>query len=256
MLRFPRRPVTAMALALMVGACADAPRDPVAVLVAPEARAALEVGSTLPTLPDLIRKNTPGGVSTGDLARAEALWRAGEQASGAEAGELRREADSLAAAPLAAAMDSASLAEAQERLESWISLAGGALGRGQFPELTAALGEAGEFLAGARGANARGERTASVALTLLAADRLAETTPRAVADRLTGGDEVSLAALRGLPGVPSDQESRLRLERIERLVRGAREALAGGRYEVAIRRAYYARELLASEHALVAGGMH
>jgi len=71
-----------------------------------------------------------------------------------------------------------------------------------------------------------------------------------VAARLTAEDEVALASLRQLAGQPSAEEAQRSLERTDRLVRGAREALSAGRYEIAIRRAYYARQLLASEHAL------
>ncbi len=246
----PRRFACLLALALLVPACADAPRDPVALLVAPEARAALEVGSTLPSLPELIRRNTPGA-PTGDLARAETLWReAAGAVDGVQAAELREAAYALAAPALAAAMDSTSLAGTQARLERWIALAGGALRHAEFRDLSTALHEASGDLAAARGAEARGDRVEEVAMTLRAADRLSETTPQAVAARLAAEDEAALGTLRQAGGAPSDEEARRRLERIDRLVRGAREALAAGRYEVAIRRAYYARQLLTAERAV------
>ena len=248
-----RRLARLLAFATLQAACADAPRDPVALLVAPEGRAALEVGSTLPALPDLIRRHTPGA-PTGDLARAETLWReAVVSADPAQAAELREAAYALAAPLLAVAMDSASLAGTQARLERWIDLAGGALRHAEFPDLTAALNEAGGSLAAARGAAARGDRVEAVGLTLRAADRLAETTPQAVAARLSAEDEAALATLRQVAGRPAAEESRRRLERIDRLVRGAREALAAGHYELAIRRAYYARQLLTAERALAGG---
>ncbi len=249
----PRRFARLLPLPLLVAACADAPRDPVALLVAPEARAALEVGSTLPALPDLIRRNTVGPPA-GDLARAEALWReASGVADRVEAAELREAAYALAAPVLAGTMDSAALAGTQARLDRWIGLAGGALRHAEFRDLSTALQDASGYLAAARGAGARGDRVEAVAMTLRAADRLSETTPQAVAARLSAEDEASLATLRQARGQPTE-ESRRSLERIERLVRGAREALAAGRYEVAIRRAYYARQLLVAEHALATGG--
>ena len=249
----PRRLAWLLAVTALPLGCADAPRDPVALLVAPEARAALEVGSTLPALPDLIRQHTVGA-ATGDLARAETLWReAAGAVDGAQAGELREAAYALAAPPLAEAMDSASLAGTQARLERWIGLAGGALRHAEFQDLAAALTEAGQELAAARVAGTRGERVEAVTLTLRAADRLSETTPRAVAARLSAQDEAALAGLRAVAGPPSSEEARRRLERIDRLVRGAREALAGGRFELAIRRAYYARQLLMAERAVASG---
>ncbi len=253
MLPTSRRLACLLALALLPAACADAPRDPVALLVAPEARAALEVGSTLPGLPELVRRNTVGE-PTGDLARAETLWR---EAAGVvdrtEAAQLREASYALAAPALAAAMDSATLAGTQARLERWIALAGGALRHAEFRDLSAALEDARGYLEAARVAWTRGERAEAVAMTLRAADRLSETTPQAVAARLSAEDQAGLATLRQVAGTPSE-ESRRRIERIDRLVRGAREALAAGRYEVAIRRAYYARQLLAAERALAGGG--
>ncbi len=253
MLQTPQRLVCLLVLALAPAACADAPRDPVALLVAPEARAALEVGSTLPALPELIRRSTVGA-PTGDLARAETLWR---EAAGvvdpSEAAQLREASYALAAPALASAMDSATLAGTQARLERWIALAGGALRHAEFRDLSAALEDARAFLQAARVAETRGERSEAVAMTLRAADRLAETTPQAVAARLSAEDEAALVTLKQVAGAPSEESAR-RQERIERLVRGAREALAAGHYEVAIRRAYYARQLLMAERAVAGGG--
>lgn len=220
--------------------------------MAPEAKAALEVGSTLPTLPELVRRGSTAGVPTGDLARAETLWREAAALPGdrAQADQLRDQAYALAAAPLAAVLDSAALSGTQARLERWIELAGNVLRRAEFPDLAAALSDAHSYLVSARALAARGQREAAVALTLRASDRLAETTPQAVAARLTAEDEAALASLRQAAKAPSGEDARRSLERADRLVRGAREALTGGRYEMAIRRAYYARQLLASEHAL------
>ncbi len=223
-----------------------------ALLVAPEAKAALEVGSTLPTLPELARRSSAAGVPTGDLARAETLWREAAALAGdrAQADQLRDQAYALAAAPLAAAMDSTALAGTQARLERWIDLAGNVLRRAEFPDLAAALTDAHSYLVSARALAERGQREAAVALTLRASDRLAETTPQAVAARLTAEDEAALATLRQPSSQPAAEDARRSLERADRLVRGAREALSAGRYEIAIRRAYYARQLLAAEHAL------
>jgi hypothetical protein len=237
--------------AAWLAACADAPRDPVALLVAPEARAALEVGLSLPGLGALAREASPGGVPTGDLARAEALWRAaGDVGDPVAAAALRDTAYGLAAGPLAAGLDSAALAGVQARLERWIEIADMALRSAQYPELTSALAQARRSLGEARAARLAGDGPGAVLATMRAADELTATTPRAVADRLTTEDEAALVRLRQLAGRPSTDMERVRLERIERLTRGAREALADGQDELSIRRAYYARELLVAEHAL------
>jgi hypothetical protein len=237
-----------------VASCADAPRDPVALLVAPEARAALEVGSALPALPELIQRSSPAGAPGTALAQAQALWAAaGVEADRGKAAELRESAYALAAPELAARMDSAALAGTQARLERWIELASGALRQAELRDLSAAMTDARDLLAAARAAGARGDRSTAIVQTLRASDRLAETTPRAVAARLAAEDEAALAGLRRLAGRPSGEEARRGLERIDRLVSGAREALAAGRYELAIRRAFYARQLLAAEGALAGG---
>lgn len=252
MIERPRRFALLLALA-GAAACADAPRDPVALLVAPEARAALEVGSTLPALPELARRAGRGEVS-GDLATAETLWRTAAQAGDpAAASSLREQAYALAAEPLAATIDSAALAGAQARLERWITLAGAVLRHSEIRELSSALSDAETLLASARAAEARHDRAAAVVATLRASDRLAETTPPAVAARLSAENEAALSALSHVAGRPVGEEARRRLERIDRLVRGAREALAGGQYETAIRRGYYARQLLVAEGALQGG---
>src|SRR5512142_2879524 len=60
--------------ALLLAACGDAPRDPVAMLVAPEAKAALEVGATLPTVPELVQRVSGSDTLPSDLAHAATLW--------------------------------------------------------------------------------------------------------------------------------------------------------------------------------------
>lgn len=242
----------AVAAALLT-ACADAPRDPVALLVAPEARAALEVGASLPGLPELVRRASPDGISAPELGEAEALWREAEGTVDAElAAMLRDSAYALAAPRLAAALDSATLAGVQGRLERWITLASGVIRHAEFHDLAEALTDANAELTTARTAWARGDSAGAIVATLRASDRLAETTPQAVASRLSAQDEAVLARARQLAGKSLSPESHLRLERIDRLVRGARQALSAGHYEMAIRRAYYARQLLMAE-GLIAG---
>ncbi len=234
-------------------ACAEAPRDPVALLVAPEARAALEVGASLPGLPELVQRATPDGATVPELIEAEALWREAAATGDPELAVLLRDsAYTLAAPALAVRLDSAALTGVQARLDRWITLAGGVVRHAEFHDLSAALIEAGTDLAAARTARARGDSVAAVAATLRASDRLAETTPQAVAFRLSAEDEAAMERARQLAGKVISPDSRLRLERIDRLVRGARQALTAGHYEMAIRRAYYARQLLMAE-GLLAG---
>ncbi len=237
----------------LLAACADAPRDPVALLVAPEARAALEVGASLPGLPELVRRATPEGTVVPALVEAEALWREAEASGDPALAEVLRDSSYVLAGPaLAVGLDSATLGGVQARLERWIALAGGVVRHAEFHDLAEALNEAGTDLAAARAAHARGDSVGAVVATLRASDRLEQTTPQAVASRLSAEDEAAVARAQQLAGKVISADSRLRLERIDRLVRGARQALSAGHYEMAIRRAYYARQLLMAE-GLLAG---
>lgn len=78
--------------------------------------------------------------------------------------------------------------------------------------------------------------------TLRAADELEALTPKRVAQWLTGAAEAVL----GRSGA-DDSYSKETLDRATRLVRGARESLTGESYERAIRRAFYACQLLGIE---------
>lgn len=241
----PTRLLLAAVPVLLLGAwaCGDAPTSPEALLVTPETQAALEVGESLPRLPDFLA--AAGAPDTG-LARAAALWKAAD--SLADQGEddegMRRQAYETAVPGLAARLDTAALHGLERRLERWSSLAESAMRRADLPDIAARLGSGRALLVDARQAEADGDMTAAVQAALLASDRLAATTPRAVAARLTADGEALLSRLEfERAGRPGDAERR-RLERADRLVRGAREALAAGDYQLAIRRAFYARELL------------
>lgn len=249
MLRSRRRarPVLPLLFAV-IAACSDAPDAPTALLVTPETHAALAVGSSLPGLPELAAAADSAALAPPDaagLAQARRLWASADSAPDApSARALRAQANRVAAPILAISLDSVALTAAQQKLQRWSELAGAALRGADLPELAHAVADGGALLQRAREAARSGDRAGAVLATLDASERLAETTPRAVALRLTSADEFALDALRRTVG-PRDGDGAIhRAERIERLVRGAREAIAAGKYDVAIRRAYYARQLL------------
>jgi hypothetical protein len=93
----------------------------------------------------------------------------------------------------------------------------------------------------AREARDRGDLEGTLVHALLAADHLRATTPEALARILVREAEDELGRF---PGAPS--YSRLSRERAERLLRGAREALADDQPTLALRRAWYALGLLRS----------
>lgn len=241
--------IVALGVLLVAAGCADAPTGPSAVLVTPEAEAALRVASSLPTLPHLTERYLEEAPALdeegrGALREARALWLEAESAEDPDAARALRAAAYVRAAPaLARALDAGELATIHDRLDRWMRLAQGALAEVSTPEIAAALVDGRTLLAEARAAEATGDRTAAVASTLAAADRLLETTPGAVAMRLIRSAEQELERRRA-GGAERDEAHELSLSRAERLLRGAREAWEQEDYARAIRRAYYAGQLL------------
>lgn len=244
------RPLVLLSFAALLAAtsCEDAPTGPEAALIASEAEAALRVASALPTLPELASTLLDSGrlpaEDAGRLAEARALW-----IEAAEAGEpvvsirMREEAYALAAPALARVLDRDELAGVHDRLERWIDLARGALAGDAESDIARVLAAGADLLARAREAEARGDRLDAVRLTLGAADLLLATTPGAVATRLIAEAEQALEAAR-LAADPEDEERGQAISRAERMLRGARQAVGEGDHARAIRRAYYARQLL------------
>ncbi|HEX7119438.1 MAG TPA: hypothetical protein VF212_11655 [Longimicrobiales bacterium] len=251
MSQLARRPLFRTALAAtLAAACADAPTEPMALVVAAETEAALQVSRSLPTLPRLVQRLTASGALEPDaaeaLASARSLWLDAEAAADPEtARALRRDAITRAAPAVARALGPAGLAEVEAGLRRWVELAGAAVGGAELPGVAAALAAGRVRLGAAEAARRDGRLERAAALLLEAADRLRETTPRAVAQRLIHRAEEALAAerRRARPEAAADDVAR---RRAERLLHGAREALDAGDPVRAIRRAYYARQLLGS----------
>lgn len=247
MRRFCTRLATTAAVlaALAAGGCDDTATAPTALLLAEETEAALQMALELPTLPSLVDRALAPDSVQGDGARtgleqARTLWLEAEAASGsADREALREAAYSLAAPHLARAIDADELLQLQDTLRRWIRVASSVSGVGSVMGIADALDDARVMLDAAGKAEPTDHRGA-VEATLRAADRLMATTPRAVAIRLTTEAETRLAA----EGTRDDGLDASSLERADRLVRGAREAVQQREYLLAIRRAYYAGQLL------------
>ncbi|HEX6937870.1 MAG TPA: hypothetical protein VF158_00550 [Longimicrobiales bacterium] len=234
--------------AALAAACTDAPTEPLALVVAAETEAALRVAEALPTLPQVVDRLVAAGrldpADAATLAAARSLWvEADGVADAASARLLRRRAYAQAAPAVARALGPAGLAEAETGLRRWIELAGAAASGAELPGIAAALADGRALLAAAQSARQRGRSDREAALLLEAADRLRETTPGAVARRLILQAEEALEARRGA-AAPGAMERDAAWRRAERLVDGAREALEAGDPVRAIRRAFYARQLL------------
>ena len=234
--RFARSLGSALVVAGM--ACDDGGTAPSALLVAEETQAALQVARELPTLPRLVSRamTSDAAPETATLLQARSLWLEAEGVSAVEdARRLRDEAHALAAPELARVLTPSDLLAVQDSMRQWIRLASGVPGIGQVGGIGAALDEAALLLdLGARAEPA--DHVGAVELTLRAGDALLRTTPRAVASRLIAEAEASAALL------PPEQDGE-RGDRVERLIRGAREAYRSADYLLAIRRAFYAGQL-------------
>lgn len=236
------RILTVCAAVLAAAACRDAPGEPTALVVAAETEAALRVAAELPTLPQIVeRARATGRLTSADaeaVASAYRVWQEAESTRDpAAATELRYRSYALAAPVLVRALGPAGLAEVEAGLRRWIDLASTASDGMPLPGLAAAL-QAGQVLLARAAATEHPVQAA--AFLLEAADRLRETTPDAVARRMIRQVEDAMAA----EGGPADGANSAARRRADRLLRGAREALSEGDPVLAIRRAYYARQLL------------
>ncbi|HEY8469114.1 MAG TPA: hypothetical protein VIL18_05705 [Longimicrobiales bacterium] len=254
---FPRCVSGAAAALVLLTGCGDSPTAPAALVPAGELEAALSIAARLPTFPVLAAraleeaagrdKRGPGSDSieaaTRLLRSARDLALAANAATDrAEAARLRTEAYATGLAPLALLLDPAGIEQAMGEATRWLGIAEQLVGQAELPGTREPLLAARALLRRARTAAAAGDHPAAVAALVAAADRLDETTPRSVLRRLLPELEADLAAQRRAQGEITDR----RLERAERLIRGAREAYDRGEHVLGLRRAYYARQLLRS----------
>jgi hypothetical protein len=247
----PYSTATALALGLALAAgCADTPTEAEALLVALEAEAALQVSTDLPLLPGLAGSvaSAPGSApdpALGTLAQARTLWLDAQDAPDPRiAGALRDAAYVLAVPVLAERLAEADLARADAAAAGWIEVAARAIRPLDPAGIAGALVEARLLLEAGRAARAEGRTEDAVEALLRASDRLATTTPRAVALRLIAAGDERLAHVVAERGLDPRQPADLAAARARRLLISAREAVADGRHELAIRRAFYAGQLL------------
>jgi hypothetical protein len=242
---------------LLLAGCTDTPTQP-AMLVTPETQAAIKLASSLPTLPEFVTKahtaDVPAGSTLGEaetrramLTHAQNSWQLAEVLGNSEeARALRIQAYDEAVPALAPILSDDDVAAAQQRLLDWAVLAGSVVQAAAkrpdaLPGFADALRQGKTLIEHGVQDRLAGDRAAALERTLEAADVLAATTPRGVALSLTRAAESALVVAQR---TPPDRLSAEELQRAARLVRSAREALADGDYERAIRRAYYARQLL------------
>jgi hypothetical protein len=222
-------------LTLLLWACEDVANDPLAMAVAPETHGAVLLTGGLPTLSDLM---TEYGLAAHAEQELDAWW--GSWELGPEDGPRVR--DSLY--PIAGRALFPYLLD--EGVAELLSQNEEALRAAQAVELLLvadavdeAMERAWDFHHEAVAALGRGMGEAALVLALRSADAVREVSPGQVAGALVDRAVESLRRNEGV--VPYSQEE---LTRIRRLTRGAEEALEAGDYPRAIRRAYYACQLL------------
>lgn len=216
-------------LAVATG-CQDAPTDPMVGVVAEDVGGALALGVELPS---------PAAVASSEASAAAAAraWEASWSLP-PEAGRTQRESTYRPVAE-ALALSPADVAEGLDRLGAALS-AVDALGVEALPPgVRDAVHRADALRSRALRALRAGD-TASAAEDLLrGSDALREVGPRAMALAWVSEAEAMLGRISA-----DGSYSTVDVERARRLAHGARIALRDGDFARAIRRAYYARQLL------------
>jgi hypothetical protein len=227
-----------VAATLAVYACQDVQDNPLALAVASETHGAVLFAEELPSLPRLLGDNGMAGEGSAEADAWWESWRLG----GAEGAQLRSLVYSSAIQRLYPVLGDAGVGEFLKANDERLSAAGSArslvdsesIGRA-FERATGLHGEAWAALSEGNGEEA-------LLLALRSVDVLWEVTPEQVALELV---ERAHDALRRNEGsVPYTHQE---LTRIRRLMNGAREALGEGDHPLAIRRAFYACQLLGAE---------
>ncbi|MBT8398617.1 MAG: hypothetical protein HKO65_16600 [Gemmatimonadetes bacterium] len=221
--------------ALLLSACVDAEEGPIAVLVAPETGGALLFSEELATIPRLL---TDHGLSVEGAVEMEG-WRSSWDMDGEAGAQMRSEVHTLAARRLVPVLGATGARDVISSNAGHISSTRELGGLLESDAIHGALESATGLHRRAAEALSKGEVEVALELSLAAADALWEVSPRQVAaDLIEKADE----ALGRNPG--PDAYSQEELIRVRRLMYGASEAVEAGDYPRAIRRAYYACQLL------------
>ena len=220
---------------LSVSACMDAGTDPLALAVAPETRGAVLFADGLSTVPSLLSDH---GLALEGAVEAEGWWDSWSLGE-SEGARLRSQIYPSAVQQLYPVMGVAGTQDVLGR--NALSLAaveamGSVVG---LEAISHALDRARRFHSEARSALGRGEGESALMLALRTADTLWEVSPQQVAMELIERATDALGRNFGLTSYSEEE-----LTRIRRLMHGASDALDEGDYPRAIRRAYYACQLL------------
>ena len=225
---------------LSVSACTDADIHPLGMAGPPETHGSVSFAEGFSTVPQLL---TEHGLAQEGAIEAEAWWDSWTMA-GPEGPQLRSKIYPSAAQRLYPVLGLAGVQDVLDRNSvavSAVQAVGDLIGS---EAVSQALGRARGLHSDSWRALGRGEGEAALRLALRTADALWEVSPQQVAADLI---DQAQDALGRKPG--SGSYSQEELIRIRRLLYGASEALDQGDYPRAIRRAYYALQLLGTDPA-------
>ncbi|MFH1762677.1 MAG: hypothetical protein ABIF09_00670 [Gemmatimonadota bacterium] len=223
---------------LSVSGCLDAGSGPLTVAAAPENHASVLFSGELATVPRLLSDH---GLALEGVAEVEAWWDSWKL-DDSEGAHLRTQIYPSAAQRLFPVMGLAGLQDAMDQNALGLDAAGAVGAIVDSEAMSHALDRARGFHSEAWSALERGEGESALTLVLRTADALWEVSPEQVATELI---ERATDAMGRKPESASYSEEEL--IRIRRLMSGASEALEQGDYPRAIRRAYYACQLLGAD---------
>ena len=250
---FPRVPVALSGFLVVLAGCGDLDTGPVVASGNEDPVVSLHFSERLPTLPALAERWAPGLGLEPILASWNASWELS-----AERGEpLRRDAVEAAVRVMDEVVPRTALDQAFRQVDEAIRAAEEALGTALTAEaagereaedrllVTGPLATAAEHRDRARAAREAGEAGAQLRHLLLASDALRSTTAEALALVFIEQADIRLRRIS-----ESDAYAQVTVERVERLLAGAREALNTGQSTLALQRAWYAVGLLRASDAL------
>lgn len=218
---------------LAVSACHDADDDPTAVLLAEETRAALLVEENLPSFPELVGEAT----AQGRLSDAMDLWLESWSETEPEGASLRELAYDDGASHLARTLGRDAVVTAHEQLGDAL-LAIADLSEETLPRaMDGRLGRAADLHASAARLLDEDREEEALADVLRGSDALRTVGPQGVAEMLIGRADRRLDEVR-------ETADEVDVARADRLLRGARIALEDEDWSRAVRRAYYACQVL------------
>lgn len=218
---------------LAVSACHDADDDPTALLVAEETRAALLVDERLPSFPELVGE----AAAEGSLSRAMDLWLESWSETGPEASRLREVAYHDGSSILARTLGRDAVVAAHGQLGD-VLVATARLSEETLPaDLEGRLGTAADLHASAARLLDEDRDAEALIHVMRGSDALRTVGPRGVAEMLIGRADRRLELVR-------ETADEVDVARADRLLRGARTAIENEDWSRAVRRAYYACQVL------------